>query len=148
MNIILISPLAKTISKQFIERIITIGNYDAIESKYPEHTVLLYSDCFMVVDNNILKKRLSVKDRPYEFQTYPEKYVYENTILRKTTDLHGNEIYSFGNLFGSTSVILGEKFKTFLDSEYFEKMLNQKLKNVYFVYLSGQYELKNYELRK
>jgi hypothetical protein len=79
---------------------------------------------------------------PYSVIRMPETYLHKNVIQDQVV------YYSFGNLFGHKSLLLGERFMKFKQTDVFQTLVGRKLRSVKFhLDENNQYALVHYKFR-
>lgn len=77
----------------------------------------------------------------------PQNLFMDQTWLRENVLSDGSKWYTFGNIFGKSSVLLGPCFNSFSKSEQFKTLIGRRLESVLFKLEDGQYVLKSFQIR-
>ncbi len=125
--------LRKTIADNRADRI-----PKAVAAIDPSCVIVLAGDeVLCVVEDTLLDKRLKTPDIPLGLPTtlVVKQHFLAMTQLRVNRILgerpeFSSVVFSWGNLFGDKSIVLGLRFHRFMKSDDFMKMVGRKLKNV------------------
>lgn len=150
---IIIHPFLDQGTKDVVQRMLVNGSYDTI-TEFNDTCIVVAADqdVVYVVDKQLLLERLQVVDvslnAPSGLQ--PDAFSFDESRLRVNTVLSPGSfapkiMYTFGNLFGFGSVLLGPKFRALVESPVFRSIMGRLLKEV-DIHLGsdGQFKLVRY----
>ena len=122
-----------------IEDAVRRESYHEVSTINPSSVLIrVDDDLYYVVDDEILKERLARPDIPLNMPVVPDENFLLQTQLRTNVIVcakgHFSPVYySFGNLFGRNSILLGKGYELFVDSGAFDAMKGRELQNVRIV---------------
>lgn len=134
------------IPKADLEQAVAKGDIFSLEEKYNVRIVISDNKYIYMSSPETLKSRMEIQDRYTNIPFQPNAYTFLETRIHENVTSSGY-FYTFGNLYGNRSIILGERFKNIVDSADFQNLVGKGLKNVTLFLKNGQFELNSYELR-
>ena len=125
------------------------GTLRKLEDKINARVVVSDDKYIYVTSIDIYNNRMKITDKMLGLTKYHATIFLCETALHECKTRDGI-VYTLGNIYGASSIILGTKFKDIVNSDIFNSLIGRKLKNVRLSLLGNgilQYKLDSYEFR-
>jgi hypothetical protein len=136
---------ARVPNSEIIESAYRANLLRELEDEYDVRVVVSDNRFIYVTDILIYEQRKRMADVMIGNSLAENIFLNETWVHKCTT--RDDVIYTLGNIYGASSIIMGPRYTNILKSNEFKNMVGRKLKNVSFTLINGQYKLNSYEFR-
>jgi hypothetical protein len=124
---------------------ITHESARAFEDKHNVRIVISDNTYVYVTDINSYNERMALRDTCIK-DMYPEVLKIKQTRIHRNVTRDGI-FYTFGNIYGTLSIIMGSRFSDFLATKHFERMSGVGLKDVIMIMNNNKYVIHKWGTR-
>jgi hypothetical protein len=130
---------------EIIEKAYQSNSIRELEDEFNIRVIVSDESFIYVTDIPVYEQRRKMTDIMIGSSLARDIFLRETWIHKcKTRD---DIIYTIGNIYGASSIIMGPRYANILKSTEFQQIVGRKLKNVSLTLIDDQYKLNSYEFR-